>query len=79
MNNMQQPMNGQPMPQQNNGDSGSIGWGILGFIIPLVGWILYFVWKDSKPKSAKVAGLGGVIGFAVNMVLYFTGILKMTV
>ena len=84
-NNMQPPMNGpmnnmgQPVQGQNTADTGSIGWGILGFIIPLVGWILYFVWKDSKPKSAKVAGLGGLIGFGLNMILYFTGILKITI
>ena len=51
--NMEQPaMNQQPQP--NNGmygqptqpeDKGSFGWAVLGFFIPLVGLILYFVWK----------------------------------
>ena len=76
---MGQPMYNQQMPQQNVNDSGSIGWGILGFLIPIVGFILYFVWKQTKPKSAKVAGIGGLIGFCLNMVLYFTGALNVNI
>ena len=76
---MGQQMYNQPMPQANVNDSGSIGWGILGFLIPLIGFILYFVWKNTKPKSAKVAGIGGLIGFCLNMVLYFTGALTINV
>ena len=44
--------------------------GIAGCCFPLVGIILYFLWKDEKPKSASLvikwtlAGLAlGVIGF----------------
>lgn len=44
-------------------DSGSIGWFILGFIIPLVGLILFFVWSQTRPKSAKMSGLGALVGF----------------
>ncbi len=85
----QQPMGQQmyrPMPQQPYGyqqpaqpsqDTGSIGWAVLGFLFPLVGWILYFVWKDTKPKSAKMAGIGGLVGFVINIVLYATGAVKL--
>lgn len=48
-------------------DNGSIGWGFLGFCIPLVGLILFLVWKDSKPKSAKNAGIGALIGVGINV------------
>ena len=34
-------------------DSGSIGWTVLGCCIPLVGLILFLVWKDQKPDTAK--------------------------
>ncbi len=51
-------------------DTGSIGWGILGFCIPLVGLILYLVWKDTKPLSSKVAGKGALISVIVSVVLY---------
>lgn len=59
-----------PAPAVN--DSGSIGWGILGFLFPIVGVILYFVWRNNKPNSAKVAGIGAIIGFCINLVLNVT-------
>ena len=52
-------------------DSGSIGWGVLGFFIPLVGLILFLVWKNTKPKCAKVSGIGALIGFCLGLVLNF--------
>ena len=61
----QQPM--YAAPAQQPVDSGSIGWGVLGFFIPLVGLILFLVWKDTKPNSAKVAGIGAIIGVVVGI------------
>ncbi len=55
-------------------DSGSIGWGLLGFLIPIAGLILYLVWKDNKPKCAKRArkgALASVICAVVVWVIYF--------
>ncbi len=37
-------------------------WGLLGFFVPVAGLILYLVWKQEKPKSAKAAGIGALIG-----------------
>lgn len=70
---VQQPMYGQPGPVvgQPVQEKGNIGWGILGFFIPIVGWILYFVWKNTKPGNAKMAGIGGLIGFGVNLLITF--------
>lgn len=63
--------NGQMGMQPNYGmpveDKGNIGWAILGFFIPIVGWILYFSWKNSKPGNAKMAGIGGIAGFCFNL------------
>lgn len=50
-------------------DKPSIGFGILGFFIPLVGLILYLVYKDKSPKKAKSAGKGAIAGVIVNIVL----------
>lgn len=50
-------------------DKPSIGFGILGFFIPLVGLILYLVYKDKNPKKAKSAGIGAIAGVIVNIVL----------
>jgi len=48
------------------------GLGILFFCIPLVGAILYFVWKDEHPEKAKKAcylALGGMAFGVVMQVL----------
>ncbi len=60
-------------PVVNSNDSGSFGWGLLGFIWPLIGLILYLVWKESKPKTSRIAGKGALIGFIVSFVLGFVG------
>lgn len=55
-------------------DSGHIGWGLLGFLVPVVGLILFLVWKDEKPKTALMAGKGALINVilgAVFTVLFF--------
>ena len=48
-------------PYQYVNDTGSVGWALLGFLIPLVGLILFLVWIDNKPKCAKMAGLGALL------------------
>ncbi len=47
----------------------SIGLCILSFLIPLVGWILYFVKKDTNTKAADAYGVFGIVGFVFNFVL----------
>lgn len=58
----------QSQPPVN--DSGSIGWGVLGFCIPIVGLILFLVWKDQKPRTAKVAGIGALIAVIISVIWY---------
>ncbi|MBQ4092374.1 MAG: zinc ribbon domain-containing protein [Firmicutes bacterium] len=60
-------------PQQAPADGGSFGWAVLGFCFPLVGLILYLVWKNNKPFSAKKAGIGALVGFVLNLILTFIG------
>ena len=50
-------------------DSGSPWWGVLGFISPLVGLILFCVWNKEKPKNAKSSGIGAIIGFIVKPII----------
>lgn len=57
----------QKQPAQE--DSGSFGWAVLGFFIPLVGLILWLVWKDEKPKCAKSAGIDALVGFILSILL----------
>ncbi len=55
-------------------DSGSAGWGVLGFFFPLVGFILWLVWKDEHPARSKSAGIGCLVSICldiVGVILYF--------
>ena len=45
-----------------------IGWGILAFLIPIAGWIMYFVWKDESPNKASQANVIAWISFAINFI-----------
>lgn len=54
----------------NENDKGGFLWGLLGCCIPLVGLILFLVWKDNKPKTAKSAGIGAIVGVVVGVVSY---------
>ena len=58
-----------PQQQTSANDSGNIGWGVLGFCFPLVGLILFLVWKNNKPKTAKKAIIGAAISVGISIVL----------
>ena len=58
------------VPSQGGTDSGSIGWGVLGCCIPLAGLILFLVWKDQKPRNAKMAGIGALVSVAAGVIMY---------
>ena len=47
-------------------DAPSIGFAILGFWAPVVGLILYLVYKDTAPQKANSAGTGALIGFCAS-------------
>lgn len=51
-------------------DNGGFGWGFLGFVFPIVGLILYLVWKDTKPNTARASGKGALVGVVVCVVMY---------
>lgn len=55
---------------QNVTDSSSLGWGLLGFCIPIVGLILYLIWKNDTPLKAKSAGIGALISVIASVVIY---------
>lgn len=57
-------------PQQNTTDSDSnLVFAIAGFLIPIVGLILYLVYESSNPARAKAAGKGALISVIVSTVL----------
>mgnify|MGYP004698122211 CR=1 FL=1 len=49
-------------------DAPSTGFAVLGFFFPLVGLILYLVWKSTSPLKAHSCGKGALIGFIVGIV-----------
>lgn len=50
-------------------DKSSFGFALLGFLLPLVGLILYFVFDDKRPKRAKSVGKGALVGVITRIVL----------
>ena len=54
----------------NAEDKGGFLWGLLGCCIPIVGLVLFLVWKDTKPKTAKAAGIGELISVILIVVWY---------
>ena len=52
-------------------DSDNIGWGFLGFFVPLAGLILWLIWRDDAPKKAKNVGVGAL----VSAIIYLVGVL----
>jgi len=67
----QQPAVAQPAVggQPNPADTGSFGWAVLGFFVPLAGLILWIVWKTERPLSAKKAGIGALVSVLASVVL----------
>lgn len=59
----------QVVSQPTAQDNGSFGWAALGFFIPIVGLILYLVWRTEKPLSARRAGIGALVSVIVGAVL----------
>lgn len=50
-------------------DSNGALFGVLSFCFPIVGIILFFVWKNDRPKVAKIALICGLVGFVINLII----------
>lgn len=69
----QQPVYTQAAPLPQEVDSGSFGWAVLGFFFPIVGLILFIVWRQSKPKCAKMSGIGALVGVGISIAFSILG------
>jgi len=49
-----------------------VGWAILAFIIPITGWIMYFVWQDDYPRKASQANVIAWVSFIINLITILT-------
>jgi uncharacterized membrane protein YvbJ len=54
---------------QETDDSMGCLMGGLCFLLPIVGLILYLIWKDSKPISARFCARWGLFGFILEIIL----------
>ncbi|MDR1464971.1 MAG: zinc ribbon domain-containing protein [Oscillospiraceae bacterium] len=59
-----------PQPQQNPADVPNTGLNVLSCFFPIIGIILYFVWKDQTPLKAKKVLKWGLIGLGVIVGLW---------
>ena len=48
-------------------DGSSLGLNILSFLVPIVGLVVYFSFKDTNPVRAKSAGIASLVGFGLSM------------
>ena len=56
--------------KQATNDESIGGLGILCFLFPLLGLILYLVWKENKPKKSSGAGKTALWGFILTIIFY---------
>ena len=66
-------------PVQEVDDSMGCLMGGACFIIPLMGLILYLLWKDSKPNSARFCAKWALVGFIVNLLISIVYIAAMVI
>jgi hypothetical protein len=60
-------------------DEPSGGFAVLCFFVPLVGLILYLVWKSEYPLKARSCGKGAIIGAIISFVLSCLSVVLATV
>lgn len=44
-------------------------WAVVGFLFPLIGLILFFVWRNSKPSASKSSLKGAIVKFVLGFIL----------
>lgn len=53
-------------------------YAIIGFLIPIIGFIIWCILVNTKPKTAKLAGISSIIGFIFNIIIYFVWLSNLT-
>jgi len=60
---------GAQLNANDSKDHSNFGFALLGFFMPVIGLIFFLVYEGKKPKRAKSAGKGALIGFITRIVL----------
>ena len=50
-------------------DGAAFGFGVLSFLFPIIGIVLFFVWRKDKPKRAKLMSWAAAAGFIFYLIL----------
>ena len=61
------------MGQDASTTANKVVGGIVGFIFPIIGLILFFVWRKNKPSAAKVSIIAAAISFVINLIVVGMG------
>ena len=56
----------------------NFGFAVLGFLVPVVGLILYALWYKDRPGPAKSAGTGAIAGVVTGVVIWLIYLIAMT-
>jgi len=62
--------NSRPVQSSNQPDNGGFLWWMLGFCVPIAGLILYIIWKDERPRTAKSVGWGALWSVIFTVIIY---------
>ena len=53
------------------------GFAILGLLLPIIGFVIYLAWYETRPAKARSAGLGALIGFVAIILISIVSIISM--
>ncbi len=70
----QQPYNQSNASVPPQKEKASVILAILSYLIPIVGFILFFAKKNSKPKTAKVCGICALVSFIINFIIIMVSV-----
>lgn len=54
---------------QGSVDQANFGFAILGFIVPIAGIILYFIWKNEYPLKARSCIRGALVSISIAVII----------
>ncbi len=67
--NQSQNGSSQKQEQPKEDDSNAGAFGVLGFFVPIVGFILFALWRVERPERAKALLIGAIIGVVLSVVI----------
>ena len=63
---------------QGNDDAPNFGFALLGFFVPFVGIILYFIWKNEFPLKARSCIRGALVTISISIFLFVCSVVAVS-